>query len=108
MAGDRRIRVLIAEGKGVSATTFSEAEIERIVEIAGPRHHPWQQGRGEDKAIQERRRVSGPIYTKLDSNCYEPLSLGSRTKCCQNQVCQSAIFEMDDRLKGLQPDHDSL
>jgi hypothetical protein len=44
--GDRRIRVLIAEGKGFSATTFSEAEIERIVEIAGPRHHPWQQRAG--------------------------------------------------------------
>jgi hypothetical protein len=52
---DRRIRVLIAEGKGFSSTTFSEAEIKRIVEIAGPRHHPWQQGRGEDRAIQERR-----------------------------------------------------
>ena len=31
--GDRLIRALIAEGKGFNATTFSESEVERVMEI---------------------------------------------------------------------------
>ncbi len=31
--GDRLIRALIAEGKGFNATTFSETEVERVMEI---------------------------------------------------------------------------
>jgi hypothetical protein len=62
--GERRIRVLIAEGKGFGATTFSEAEIERVMEI------------GEDRsAIVLRSGIKIPValsYEQLEQKIYQP------------------------------------
>jgi hypothetical protein len=61
--GDRRIRVLIAEGNGFSATTFSEAEIERVMDI------------GEERsALVLRSGVKIPValsYEQLEQQIYE-------------------------------------
>lgn len=61
--GDRRIRVLIAEGNGFSATTFSEAEIERVMEIGKER-----------SALVLRSGVKIPVarsYEQLEQQIYE-------------------------------------
>ena len=63
-SGDRRIRVLIARGKGFNATTFSEAEVERVTEI------------GEDRsALVLRSGTEIPValpYEQLEQRIYQP------------------------------------
>jgi hypothetical protein len=62
--GERRIRVLIAEGKGFSAATFSEAEVERVMEIAEER-----------SALVLRSGVKIPValsYEQLEKKIYKP------------------------------------
>ncbi len=62
--GDRRLRVLIAEGTGFSATTFSEGQIERVMDI------------GEERsALVLRSGAKIPValsYEQLEQKIYEP------------------------------------
>src|SRR5580658_1552192 len=61
--GDRRIRVLIAESKGFNATTFSETEVERVMEI------------DDRSAFVLRSGVKIPValsYEQLEKKIYEP------------------------------------
>jgi hypothetical protein len=61
--GDRLIRALIAEGEGFSATTFSENEVERVMEIE------------ERSALVLRSGVKIPValsYEQLEQKIYQP------------------------------------